>query len=139
MAAYPDEQSKHFLINLKNGNVIKAADAFDSAKLDQLAKLVDAKLQARTENTSSKRISRLTLKTWMQKAMQREAYEVLKFEVQNLDDFSVSAKGITFLYDAGFPHVIKALEPEGRYFFRLLSNQTIHQTRRTTWTIRSLR
>ena len=45
------------------------------------------------------------------------AYDNLKFEVMSLDEFSVGPKGITFLYDAGFPHVIKALEPEGRYFF----------------------
>ncbi len=37
--------------------------------------------------------------------------------VQNLDDFSVGRMGITFLYDAGFPHVFKAFEPQGRYFF----------------------
>ena len=41
----------------------------------------------------------------------------MKFGTENLDDFSVGAKGITFLYDAGLPHVIKAFEPEGRYFF----------------------
>ena len=45
------------------------------------------------------------------------AYDNLKFEVTDLDEFSVGPKGITFLYDAGFPHVIKALEPVGRYFF----------------------
>ena len=32
-------------------------------------------------------------------------------------DFQVGEKGITFLYDAGLPHVIEAFEPEGRYFF----------------------
>jgi hypothetical protein len=46
-----------------------------------------------------------------------DAYENLRFERQNLDQFSVSKTGITILYDAGFPHVIKALEPEGHYFF----------------------
>ncbi|MCI0524896.1 MAG: hypothetical protein L0Y75_06490 [Acidobacteria bacterium] len=36
---------------------------------------------------------------------------------ENLDDFSVNITGVTFLYDFGFPHVVKALEPSGRYFF----------------------
>ena len=31
--------------------------------------------------------------------------------------FSVSDKVVKFLYDAGFPHVIQALEPDGGYFF----------------------
>ncbi|HYJ45883.1 MAG TPA: hypothetical protein VEV81_04655, partial [Pyrinomonadaceae bacterium] len=41
----------------------------------------------------------------------------VKFKSADLDDFSVGARGITFLYDAGFPHVVQALEPVGRYFF----------------------
>ena len=44
-------------------------------------------------------------------------FENTDFTVENLDKFSVSDKGITFWYDYGFPHVILALQPEGRYFF----------------------
>jgi len=29
----------------------------------------------------------------------------------------IAGFGVTFLYDAGFPHVIQALQPDGRYFF----------------------
>ena len=47
-----------------------------------------------------------------------EAQEALEFKSENLDDFSVGAKGLTFLYDAGYPHAIQAFEPSGRYFFR---------------------
>ena len=39
------------------------------------------------------------------------------FEISKLDQFSISDKGVTFLYDYGFGHAYKALEPEGRYFF----------------------
>ena len=116
MAAYPDDQSKHFLINLKNGKLIKAIDAFDSSRFDELAQLVDAQLQQELKKLQNENKS-IDSQDSEEKAMQRDAYEALKFEVQNLDEFSVSARGITFLYDAGFPHVIKALEPEGRYFF----------------------
>jgi hypothetical protein len=41
----------------------------------------------------------------------------LKFKRSNLDDFSISDKGLTFLYDAEFPHVVQALQPAGEYFF----------------------
>ena len=44
-AAYPDDQSKHFLINLKDGRIVKAADAFLVDKFGSLAALVDQKLQ----------------------------------------------------------------------------------------------
>lgn len=114
--AYPDSQTKHFLINLRNGAVVKASDAFRSDKFAELTEAVNDKLQAELkkideENESPKAESP------EDKAMRREAYEALKFEVANLDEFSVGRKGVTFLYDAGFPHVIQALEPDGRYFF----------------------
>jgi hypothetical protein len=111
MAAYPDEQSRHFLINLKDAHIVKAHDAFESNKLDSLAALADRELQREI-----KRIANENRDPDGREAVDG-AYDNLRFEVTNLDEFSVGPKGITFLYDAGFPHVIKALEPEGRYFF----------------------
>lgn len=116
MAAYPDEQSKHFLINLRNGELILAADAFHSEQLQFLTEAVDKKLQQevsvlRKENTSAADLDE------QDKANVNDAYDILKFELKDLDNFSVSKTGVTFLYDAGFPHVIKALEPKGRYYF----------------------
>ncbi len=116
IAAYPDDQSKHFLINLKNGNVIKATDALDSTKLQELARLVDAKLQQELKDLEKENAESDSKEPDL-KAIRRDAYEALKFEAQNLDDFSVNTRGITFLYDAGFPHAIEALAPGGRYFF----------------------
>ena len=116
LAAYPDEQSKHFLIDLSDGELVTAADAFQSAKLSLLSALVERKLQQeiaqrRKENADLKERDRDEIDSV------NDAYDVLNFEIKDLDNFSVSKRGITFLYDAGFPHVIKALEPEGRYFF----------------------
>ena len=116
LAAYPDEQSRHFLINLKSGELVTAADAFQPEKLTLLAAEVAAQLQSeiaklRKENAAS------TDRDQDQKNSVNDAYDILKIELKDLDNFSVSKRGITFLYDAGFPHVIKALEPRGRYFF----------------------
>ncbi len=110
-AAYPDEQSKHFLINLKDGRIVKAKDAFDPARLKALAVIVDRELQQEIKRLAEEN------KEPDEKEPVDGAYDNLKFELKDLDEFSVGPKGITFLYDAGFPHVIKALEPEGRYFF----------------------
>jgi hypothetical protein len=41
----------------------------------------------------------------------------LSFKPGDLDEFVVGDGGVTFLYDAGFPHAIQAAQPEGRYFF----------------------
>ena len=115
VAAYPDEQSKHFLIDLRNGDLVLANDAFVAEKHTLLAAAVDEKLQQeiarlRKDNGASDRDEQ-------EKSSVNDAYEILKFEAKDLDNFSVSKAGVTFLYDAGFPHVIKALEPSGRYFF----------------------
>lgn len=116
VAAYPDEQSRHFLIDLRNGKLVTAADAFHLEKLALLTAQVDAELQSeiaklRKENAAS------TDRDQDEKTSVNDAYEMLKIELKDLDNFSVSRRGITFLYDAGFPHVIKALEPHGHYFF----------------------
>jgi hypothetical protein len=113
--AYPDTHTKHFAINLKNGSIIKASDVFIDDKLATLATLVNGKLQSElkqiqkenSENGSDAEDTRII----------EESQEVLEFKSENLNDFSVGAKGVTFLYDAGYPHAIQAFEPQGRYFF----------------------
>lgn len=116
MGAYPDDHEKHFLIDLRDGHIVKAADVFEPDKLGQLTAVIDRALQKEIA-----RLAKENADSNDQDADQKEsikgAYENLKFETQHLDDFMVGAKGVTFLYDAGFPHVIQALEPEGGYFF----------------------
>jgi len=114
--AYPDEHQKHFLINLKSGRLVKAADAFQSGRLAALAQAVDQKLQDELKEdeaavASSKHSDPQDVESI------KQAHENLKFEVSNLDNFSVGPRGVTFLYEAGLPHVIQALAPAGRYFF----------------------
>ncbi|HEV7683255.1 MAG TPA: hypothetical protein VGO68_14090 [Pyrinomonadaceae bacterium] len=111
--AYPDDQSRHFAINLKNGRVFKASDVFIVAKFGALAALVDAQLQ-----DELKEIARESAKDLPEYKEIVESQGELKFAAKNLDDFSVSAKGITFLFDADYPHVIRAFEPGGQYFIR---------------------
>jgi hypothetical protein len=113
MGAYPDEHTKHFLINLRDGRLIKRSDVFVADKLDGLASLVDAQLQKELKDTVRENGS--TMREYME--FVAESQGELRFEARNLDDFSVGAKGITFLYDAGFAHAVKAFEPAGRYFF----------------------
>jgi hypothetical protein len=109
VGAYPDGSSKHFAINLKDGSLIRAKDVFNPSALDTLTRLVDRKLQAE--------IQQIIKDSGDDRETARELLEKLKFETSNLDDFSISDKGITFLYDAEFPHVVQALQPVGEYFF----------------------
>jgi hypothetical protein len=115
-AAYPAEHTKHFLINLKDGRTIKASDVFHTDQFQTLAALVDRKLQAElSEMTTQVRKSSDFDQAESQSIV--DALADMKFGPENLDDFSVSAKGIIFLYDAGLPHAIRTFEPQGRYFF----------------------
>ena len=109
--AYPDDQSKHFLISLRDGSIVKPSDVFKSGKISQVVAVVDRQLQREIEKRKEEE------KDPADKEAVDDTYKDLKFQLKDLDDFSVGPKGITFLYDAGFPHVIKALEPNGRYFF----------------------
>jgi hypothetical protein len=109
VGAYPDSSSKHFAINLKNGSLIRAKDVFNPSALDTLTRLVDKKLQAE--------IQQIIKDSGDDRETAREMLGKLKFERSNLDNFSISEKGLTFLYDAEFPHVVQALQPVGEYFF----------------------
>ncbi|MFN2454589.1 MAG: hypothetical protein ABR577_10255 [Pyrinomonadaceae bacterium] len=116
VGAYPDEQTKHFAFNLNSGEIIKAKDVFKQTSLELLAGIVNDKLQAEVRRIikESEQSSEFSAE---EKKQLPEEFKGVKFEVNNLDDFSVGDKGITFLYDAGFPHAIKAIQPEGRYLF----------------------
>jgi hypothetical protein len=114
--AYPDDHEKHLLINLKNGREVKATDAFRADKLAALAAAVDSKLQEELKRTAAELVADKSSTAEDRESM-KQAYENLKFETSHLDDFSINGKQITFRYDAGFPHVIQALAPVGRYVF----------------------
>jgi hypothetical protein len=116
VGAYPDTQTKHFLISLRSGMVIKAADAFNPDSLATLAEMANQKLKAETRERIKEAEADKDSDA-DQKSSLKDQLEQLTFTVENLDEFSVNDKGLTFLYDAGFPHVIQALQPDGRYFF----------------------
>jgi hypothetical protein len=113
--AYPDTHTKHFAINLKTGTIVKASDVFEPAKLESLSALVNSKLQDELQQIMKENSGPGT--DAEDTRIIKESQEVLEFKSENLDEFQVQAKGLTFLYDAGYPHAIQAFEPAGRYFF----------------------
>lgn len=120
--AYPDDQSKHFLISLKDGRVLKANDAFIGNRQANLATLVNAKLQTELKNILKELQESKSDPEDLRIA--GEAQEPLQFKIEDLDNFSVGPKGVTFLYDAGYPHAIQAFEPNGKYFFSFAELKT---------------
>ena len=121
LGAYPDTHEHHILINLRNGARVRAADVFEATKIDALVELVNRELQRELQKLLSENIAGLQHDD--ERQVLRDAYGHLNFDRLNLDEFSVSKTGVTFLFDAAFPHVMKALEPQGRYF---LSYKTLN-------------
>lgn len=116
VGAYPDTDERHLAINLRTGELIKAADAFERASFPRLVGMANAALRSEVAATI-KAVSEDKEMDAKAKSSIKEDLEGLTFGAENLDDFQVSDRGVTFLYDAGFPHVIEAFEPAGRYFF----------------------
>lgn len=108
--AYPSSNQKPVVINLKTGAKIAPQDVFVNlnrlawmVKKAQQAEIKTAVAEVKKENPNGENPGRL--------------FEDADFTAKDLNEFSVSDKGLTFWYDYGFPHVILALQPEGRYFF----------------------
>jgi hypothetical protein len=108
-AAYPDGTSKTLVVDLKTGNQLKPVDLFTNlsgltamVKRAQEAEIIKAtkEIKADAENGDVDPV---------------ELFEGANFSVSNLNEFAVDDKGVTFIYDYSFAHVIQALEPEGRY------------------------
>jgi hypothetical protein len=108
--AYPSESSKPVIVNLKTGEKVSAKDVF--IKLSELA----AKGKQTQKIEIKKGIAEIK-KENPDEENPATLFENADFTVKNLEQFSVSDKGVTFWYDYGFPHVIQAWQPEGRHFF----------------------
>ncbi len=116
--AYPDTHHAHFVISLRTGGALKAADVFEGGALYALAGMANEKLRDEVaaqikvvEEDKDLSADRDTLDN-IKGDLSR-----LSFNVEQLDNFMVGDAGVTFLYDAGFPHAIQAIQPDGRYFF----------------------
>lgn len=123
MAAYPDTQTKNFVINLRTGAVITAGESFNKRMAPKLAQMIDAKLQSEIRGLIKEIANDKELGNDERDSLKSTLSE-LKFTEENLNEFEVSNTGITFLFDAGFPHVIQALQPDGRYFFSFAALKT---------------
>jgi hypothetical protein len=108
--AYPDGSIKPILIDLKTGEKIRLQDVFINlnglvvkGKKVQQAEVKQAIIDIKKNDPETEDPASL--------------FKEKIFTVKDLNEFSISDKGVTLWYDYSFPHVIRALEPEGRYFF----------------------
>jgi len=107
-AAYPDDVKRTVVIDLATGNKATAASAFKNlpglaamAKKAQAAEIKAATIEMKKDPDADP----------------EQLFAETNFTVEDLKEFAVDAKGVTIIYDYGFPHVIEALQPSGRYTF----------------------
>lgn len=109
--AYPSTFSKTVVINSKTGNVVRADEVF--INLPELAAKVSQaqQMEIRKAQTEYKKDPESA------DFDGSEYFGNAKFTTKQLENFSISDKGVTFNYNYGFPHVVLALEPDGKYFY----------------------
>lgn len=111
--AYTSTDHQHFTIDLRRGTVVKASDVFVVDKLQQLAAVVDQKLQHELKESTLGMLKSGDISA----SELRDLHAELKFGIENLNNFEVKNFGLVFLYDAGFAHVDQPFAPDGRYRF----------------------
>lgn len=107
--AYPSGYSRTVVIDTKTGNRVTPAMVFTD--LDGLAAKVKA-LQKKEIDESIVEIKKEDPET----EDPAQLFENADFTSENLASFRIDDRGVTFIYEYGFPHVIQALEPGGKYF-----------------------
>jgi hypothetical protein len=109
VGAYPSQYENHVTVDLKTGKTLRSHDLFKREFLGVIAVKVDQMMQADIARAIA--------------AMDKDGGDIrsylsqARFRVKQVDAFTLSDTGVTFRYDFDFPHVIKAAEPQGRYFF----------------------
>lgn len=120
MGAYPSTNTVNLVIDLKTGEQRKFTDVFNRNSFDKLANMVNRKLSIeKTQIIKDIDADKTNYGSndGRERNTDKQTVRDLTFTTENFNEFAINDKGITILYDAGFPHVNLALQPEGRYFF----------------------
>ena len=123
--AYPTITTQNIVVNYETGERIFAKDVFSENSLQRLVSIIDEFVQVdlRKASIQEKYIDEIPLEVnfdsdeYYEGMLLENRFYSNKFTVENLNNFSLEEYGITFDFDFGFPHVIKALQPEGKYYF----------------------
>jgi hypothetical protein len=109
--AYPSSSNKTVVVDLKNGTRVNTSSAFveHSTLIDEVNKKQKLEIE--------KAIAELRKDPDRGDEDLAQLFAETNFETKDLDHFSIDDNGVTFIYDYGFPHVIQAWEPDGRFKF----------------------
>ena len=110
-AAYPSSLTKTVVVDIKTGHVAKPAAVFTN--IPGLVALI--KEMQKKEIAAS--IIEIKKDPVNEEPTPEPLFADANFTAKDLNGFVISAEGVTFKYNYGFPHVIQALQPDGLFFF----------------------
>lgn len=110
-AAYPSGDSRYVILDTRNGAIAAPTSVFTNRT--ELAALINKRM----EKAIADEVSEWKKDPDMAALDQKELLGDKMFREENLKNFSIDAKGVTFRYEFGFPHVILAAEPDSEYTF----------------------
>jgi len=110
--AYVSGVTKYVVVDVRRGERVKPSDVFTD--IPGLVAAAKAKLNQRIDE-SIKEITKDP--DWDNEEDPRHLFEDNDLTESDLANFSVDMAGVAFHYEFGFPHVIKALEPDGEFRF----------------------
>ncbi|MBK8302555.1 MAG: hypothetical protein IPK98_03765 [Chloracidobacterium sp.] len=109
--AYPSGSTKTVVVDTLKGDRVKPADTFKN--LSGIVALVKKAQKIEI----AKAIKAIRKDPDFREPDPKTLFISANFKTEDLDWFSISHKGVTFNYDYGFPHVMQALQPDGKFFF----------------------
>lgn len=109
--AYPSGSTKVVVVDTKRGVRLTPAMVFSDLK--GLAAMVQKDL----EKEIAAGIQRMKNEPDIGEIKPEDLFEDKRFQIEDLDGFSVGANGVTFTYNYDFPHVIEAFEPGGSFTY----------------------
>jgi hypothetical protein len=109
-AAYPDSVTHRVVVDARTGRKATAAQSFTFGPglISRLKKMQRAEID--------RSVAEMKKDPENRDVDPAELFAEADLRGEDLTDFSVSQKGVTFYYDYGFPHVLQALQPPGEYF-----------------------
>jgi hypothetical protein len=106
--AYPWTEKRFIVLDLRTGKRIKTAEPFKAKSLGTITKMIKSAMKRELEKKGFEPEMAFAFKS-------KVKLETVK--LSDLEGFSVSDKGIAFLFDYDFNFASLADEPAGRYFF----------------------
>jgi len=109
--AYPSSSSKTIVVDLRTGNKVRYIDVFKN--LNELI----TKIRTMQKEEIKEAIKVIKEDPDYNDLDTDELFQNKDFKLAYFEGFSLDDQGVTFGYNYGFRHAIRALQPDGTYFF----------------------